>query len=184
MAGRGGLPRYKRPGLQGPIDDAFRDAFLCVRPTGKPESKDTGEFSRQMFEQFRGEFAKWMRGDVRVKDDREVTEDDIARYHLVLFGDRSSNRLIKRVAAILIRSWPNGPIMPALIAPNPLNHERYVVLNSGHTFHEQEFKAGDALLYPRLGDFALIDAWGRVVVRGGLFDANWRQLMRYRAVRP
>ncbi len=39
-----------------------------------------------------------------------------------------------------------------LIYPNPLNPRRYVVLNSGHTFHEPEFRASNAQLYPRLGD--------------------------------
>ncbi len=43
-----------------------------------------------------------------------------------------------------------------LIYPNPLNAGRYVVLNSGHTFHEADFKGTNALLYPRLGDFAIL----------------------------
>ena len=32
----------------------------------------------------------------------------------------------------------------------------YVVLNSGHTFHEDAFRGTNALLYPRLGDYALL----------------------------
>ena len=38
-----------------------------------------------------------------------------------------------------------------MIVPNPLNPDRYVVFNSGHTFHEEEFKGTNALLYPIWG---------------------------------
>ena len=41
-----------------------------------------------------------------------------------------------------------------MIYPNPLDPTRYVVVNSGHTFGEKEFKGTNALLYPRLGDYA------------------------------
>src|SRR5258706_15946758 len=35
------FPPVKRHGLQGPIDDAFTDAFLIVKPTGKPKNDKT-----------------------------------------------------------------------------------------------------------------------------------------------
>ena len=31
-----------------------------------------------------------------------------------------------------------------------------IVINSGHTFHEQEFAAFNYLLFPRLGDWAMM----------------------------
>ncbi len=86
-----------------------------------------------------------MRGEVRIKDDKSVTDDDIERYHLILFGDPGSNKMTKRIAPLLMRAWPIAPLVPVLIAPNPLNNERYVVFNSGHTFHEEEFKGSNAL---------------------------------------
>jgi hypothetical protein len=60
-----------------------------------------------------------------------------------------------------------------MIYPNPLNPDRYVVLNSGHTFGEKEFKGTNALLYPRMGDWAVLNKAGEVV-KAGLFDENWR----------
>ncbi len=165
----------KRHGLQGPIDDAFLDSFLCVRPEGGSPALD----------RLAREYAKWLRGDVRIKDASAVTEADIENHHLVLFGDPASNRLIARVASRLPIRWDRESIragrrrFPAkghtlvLIAPNPLNPERYVVLNSGHTFGERDFGGTNALLYPRLGDYAILDAEGRVV-RAGLFDDDWR----------
>jgi dienelactone hydrolase len=181
-AGKAG--RYKKPGLQGPIDDAFKEAFLVVRPTGRPENKDAGQYIADTMEQFRKEWAKYMRGEVRIKDDKAVTEDDIERYHLILFGDMQSNRLTKRLAPMLMRGWPTAPLVPVLIAPNPLNADRYVVFNSGHTFHEEEFKGTNALLYPRLGDYAMIHPTARQVMRGGVFDTEWRQLLRPMNVKP
>jgi pimeloyl-ACP methyl ester carboxylesterase len=181
-AGKAG--RYKKPGLQGPVDDAFKDAFLVVRPTGKPENKDAGQYINDTLEQFRKEWAKYMRGEVRIKDDKAVTDDDIDRYHLILFGDMQSNRLTKRIAPLLMRGWPTAPLVPVMIAPNPLSADRYVVFNSGHTFHEEEFKGTNALLYPRLGDFAMIHPMARQVVRGGVFDTEWRQLLRPMNVKP
>ncbi len=181
-AGKAG--RYKKPGLQGPVDDAFKDAFLVVRPTGKPENKDAGEYINATMEQFRKEWAKYMRGEVRIKDDKAVTDDDIERYHLILFGDMGSNKVTKRIAPLLMRGWPLAPLVPVMIAPNPLNADRYVVFNSGHTFHDDEFKGTNALLYPRLGDWAMIHPMARTVVRGGVFDTEWRQLLRPMNVKP
>ena len=43
-----------------------------------------------------------------------------------------------------------------LIQPNPLAAGRYVVLNSGHTFHEKELATLNYLLFPRLGDWAVV----------------------------
>ena len=67
-----------------------------------------------------------------------------------------------------------------MIYPNPLNPSRYVVLNSGHTFGEKEFRGTNALLFPRLGDYAVLKltkspAGGvsEEVVLAGLFDEQW-----------
>jgi hypothetical protein len=70
--------------------------------------------------------------------------------------------------------------LPALIYPNPLNPKRYVVLNSGHTFHTPEFRGTNALLFPRLGDFAVVrpvptekDPAAIEVMKDGIFDEAW-----------
>ena len=43
----------------------------------------------------------------------------------------------------------------SLVFPNPLNPRRYVVLNSGHTFHDADFENSNSWLFPRLGDIAV-----------------------------
>lgn len=152
---------------------------------GEPSGAITNrQYVIETLEQFRKEWAKYMRGEVRIKDDRAVTDEDVERYHLILFGDTQSNKWTKKIAPMLMRAWPGSPLVPVMIAPNPLNPNRYVVFNSGHTFHEEEFKGSNALLYPRLGDYAMIHPGQRTVVRGGVFDTEWRQLLRPMNVKP
>jgi dienelactone hydrolase len=172
-------------GLQGPVDDAFMDAFLCVRPTGTAWNGATQAWAGKTLDVFRADFAKWLRGDVRVTDDRAVTARDIADYHLILFGDPGSNSVIARLFERLPIRWSKTEIavgartfgatdhIPVLIYPNPLNPKRYVVINSGHTFGEPDFRGTNAWLYPRLGDYAVLTATGDVAL-SGFFDEQWR----------
>ena len=176
----------KKNGLQGPIDDAFAGPFLCVRPTGAAQYPKVNAYGLDALNTFQREFAKYFRGDIPIKDDRAVTKDDISQRNLILFGDPGSNRLIARIAGKLPIHWSNGKLrwegrayspathVPVLVYPNPLNPERYVVINSGHTFHESDLKGTNALLFPRLGDYAIISIdSGRPVV-AGLFDESWK----------
>jgi hypothetical protein len=182
---------HKMPGLQGPIDDAFTGTFLCVRGTGQPWNAAVQAHAEAELKRFRDEWNKFFRGDLPIKDDVTVNEDDIAGRHLILFGDPGSNSLIAQVLDGLPLSWTREQIrlggktfaadthVPALVYPSPLNAGRYVVLNSGHTFHAADLRGTNALLYPRLGDYAVLKpAAGREpaaeVVAAGLFDDFWQ----------
>lgn len=183
----------KITGLQGPIDDAFMDGFLCVRGTGKPWHEATQKYADANLARFKAEWSQYLRGDLPIKDDVDVTEEDILGKNLVLFGDPSSNSLIPQVLDGVPLRWTKDSIalggktgsaadhVPVLIYPSPLNNGRYVVLNSGHTFHAADFKGTNALLYPRLGDYALLklamtdkDPLGVSIVTAGLFDDSWQ----------
>jgi hypothetical protein len=174
----------KRHALQGPIDDAFMESFLCVRPTGNGTAATP--YSLVILDQFQKDFSKWLRGDPRVKDDRDITASDIANNNLVLFGDPWSNQLIAKIIGKLPIQWTKKEITlggrtvdaathaPALIFPNPLNPSRYVVINSGHTFSEDDWRGTNANLYPHLGDYALINVNRGEIVHSGFFDENWK----------
>jgi predicted esterase len=186
--------RQKLEGLQGPIDDAFMNGFLCVRGTGKAWHEVTSQFAEAALQRFKTEWNKYLRGDLPVKDDSDVTDEDIAGRHLILFGDPSSNSLLAQVLDALPLKWTAdsvtlaggdahsaGEHVPVMIYPSPLNSERYLVLNSGHTFHMADFLGTNALLYPRLGDFAVLkpaptdqDPLAVDVVEAGLFDDFWQ----------
>jgi pimeloyl-ACP methyl ester carboxylesterase len=180
-----GIVTGKRHGLQGPIDDAFMEAFAIVKPTGEAWSAESGRASEARRTRFEGEYAKWLRADPVVVDDKDVNAAMARSKNLVLFGDPGSNAVIKRIAAKLPVKWTASKIVvdgkgyPAaghvlvLICPNPEAPERYVVINSGHTFGVTEFQGTNALLFPRLGDYAVLDAAGNVVT-AGLFGDDWR----------
>jgi len=174
----------KRHGLQGPIDDAFLDSFLVVNPTGTARDMSVHKLALARLETFRTNWDKFLRGDLPIKDDRDITDADIANHNLILFGDASSNRLIAKLLPKTPIRWESGKIQIAgrtitgenqllvAIYPNPSNPSRYIVLNSGHTFGDKEFRGTNALLYPRLGDWAVFkeDAPQQV----GFFDEHWR----------
>jgi len=190
----------KRPGLQGPIDDAFATPFLCVRGTGKPWNAEVNAWAAASLKRFEYEWARYMRGDLPVKNDTEVTEADVRDKHLILFGDPGSNSWIAKALSKLPVSWTRDQLRlgdqtqsskdhsPAFICASPLAANRYMVINSGHTFHEKEFAAYNYLLFPRLGDWAVMkippgaDQWRPTspvfpeeVVRAGYFDETWRK---------
>lgn len=182
----------KRPTLCGPVDHAFMSSFLFVRPTGKALHEATGTWAKSELEHATGFWRKVFRGEAPVKDDTALTEADIANSNLVLWGDPSSNAVLAKILTQLPLTWdtaklvfagkeyPAATTMPILIFPNPLNPEKYVVLNSGPTFRE------DALLnnsqqIPKLPDWSFIDIttapdgkWPGKVLEAGFFDEGWK----------
>ncbi|MEZ6062606.1 MAG: prolyl oligopeptidase family serine peptidase [Planctomycetaceae bacterium] len=183
---------HKRRGLQGPIDDAFMSSFVCVKGTGKPFDDQHQSWADFTLSRFRREFDKWLRGNARVIEDSELDEATIASSHLILFGDPQSNSVLKRVLPGLPVTWQEETITIggrtfdtathglSLIFPNPLNPRKYVVINSGHTFHEKDFRSSNAWLFPRLGDIAVQKftprddgTFDEEIVWAANFDAHW-----------
>lgn len=176
-------PEGKRPGLQGPIDDAFSSPFLCVRGTGAPWNEAVQRQADAALKRFAEEWRVWFRAELPVKDDVQVTPADLQR-HLILFGDPGSNSWIRSALPKLPVAWTRDEVrlrgktyaaadhLPVLIGVDALAPGRYVVLNSGHTFHPPELKI-NYLFFPRLGDWAVLKTDG-TVVDAGLFDESWR----------
>ncbi len=183
---------HKRQNLQGPIDDAFMQPFICVRGTGTPWSPAHQAWADWTLDRFAGEFDKWMRGTLPIVDDTDLTAEDVAGRNLILFGDPGSNSVLARVLEGLPLDWTTDGIAlggntydpdthgVAMIYPNPLQPERYVVINSGHTMHSKDFKASNAWLFPKLGDIALLRfsseneaGFSETTIWADLFDAHW-----------
>ncbi|MDP4584837.1 MAG: prolyl oligopeptidase family serine peptidase [Verrucomicrobiales bacterium] len=182
----------KTPTVCGPVDHAFMSSFVFVRPTGSAYHEKTGTWAASELDHATGFWRKVFRGEAPVKDDSAITDTDIASSNLVLWGDPSSNVVLRKILPKLPLTWDAKKIvlagreytadatMPVLIFPNPLNPEKYVVLNSGPTFRE------DALLnnsqqIPKLPDWSFIDIntpvdgkWPGKVVTAGFFDENWQ----------
>ncbi|MFA6544602.1 MAG: hypothetical protein WCS99_09275 [Limisphaerales bacterium] len=182
---------HKLHGLQGPIDDAFLDSFLMVRPTGQPLNPRVGKWADTEMKHAIEHWRRQYRGDARVKDDSAITDADIAQHNLVLWGDPASNRLLARILDRLPVRWdaqhvrigaltyPAAEHVPALIYPNPLNPKKYVVLNSGFTFREYDY-LNNARQVPKLPDYAIFDLNVPVssrfpggIATAGFFGEHW-----------
>ncbi len=183
----------KTHGMTGPIDDAFTKPFVCIRGTGKPWNAAVQAHAVTSLERFKQEWSKYMRGDIRIVDDKDQFLSSNHEAGMILFGDPGSNQVIKELLPHLPFKWTQKTItwrgkeydaaihVPVMIRPNPeARTHTYIVLNSGHTFHKADFEGTNALLYPRLGDWALLkvkDAKKPLeveVVTAGLFDERWK----------
>ncbi|HEY3965256.1 MAG TPA: prolyl oligopeptidase family serine peptidase [Planctomycetaceae bacterium] len=190
----------KRVGLTGPIDDAFATKFLCVRGTGTPWNSRAQKYAEASLRRFANEWHRYFRGDLPVKDDKDVTDEDTRTCNLILFGDPGSNLYLRKIVARLPVGWteteislagqtyPAADHVPAFICPNPegeLGAQRYVVINSGHTFREAELAKLNYLLFPHWGDWAVIkigeafpqqetEPFEDNVLQAGFFNEEWQ----------
>ncbi len=165
---------YKRPGLQGPIDDAFGSRFVMVRPAANAPAWVKSEFERAV-----REWRAIFRGDALLVDEAAVTPELMKSANLVLWGTPQTSKLIAQFPAPI--SWPTAKDqMLIAIYPNPAAPKRYLVLNSAVTFREDQSYT-NALQTPKLPDWAIIDTTtppdgerpGRVV-EAGFFQEDWR----------
>ncbi|HZR21708.1 MAG TPA: prolyl oligopeptidase family serine peptidase [Verrucomicrobiae bacterium] len=182
----------KQHALQGPIDDAFMDAFIMVRPTGPPLNEKVGAWATAEMNHAMEHWRRQFRGEARVENDTEVSDAEIAANNLVLWGDPQSNQLIAKVVAQLPIRWdaqgvhtsqanyPADTHVPVLIYPNPLNPRHYIVINSGFTFREFDY-LNNARQTPKLPDWAVLDLSVPVstrkpggIVEAGFFDEDWK----------
>lgn len=182
----------KRPGLQGPIDDAFMDRFVMVKPTGRANSEAIGKWTEAQLGQSLTDWELQFRAKPRVVDDIDLTRDDIENSNLILWGDAGSNLLIERIIDQLPLNWTSdtlalgqaeagaGTHVPVLIFPNPLNPNRYVVLNSGFTFSRFGHMS-NATQTPKLPDWALVDITKPYnagdpdcIAAAGFFNERWQ----------
>jgi hypothetical protein len=187
----------KRPGLQGPIDDAFMDRFTFVGPGGGNDLTSADSWTHSEFERAAKEWKRHFRGDPPISDMPSGAPVDV-RQNLVLFGRPSTNPMIAQVLPGLPIEWdeqwlkvngqsyPAATHVPILIYPLPqpsasgLSAEHYVVLNSGFTFREYAY-LNNARQVPMLPDWAVVDisqggtpqAPGKIVA-AGFFDERWK----------
>jgi hypothetical protein len=179
-------------GLSGPIDDAFMDSFLMVKPTGGAMNPELQAWTQHEMNRAFFEWRRQFRGDAPVKDDQSITDADIAAHHLVLWGDPKSNAVLAKVLAKLPITWADGKVtangktydvskyVPILIYPNPLNPKRYVVINSSFTYREYDY-LNNARQVAKLPDWAVVEITAPKSSRGpgkisdaGFFDELWQ----------
>jgi hypothetical protein len=188
----------KKHGLQGPIDDAFLDSFIFVRPTGKAWNDMVGKWSDAELTRAIEHWRRQFRGNARVKNDVDVTQQDMESSNVVLWGDPGSNAVLAKIADKLPIKWTKESISlagnnsgkerkfsadnHALIAiyPNPLFPYRYVVLNSSFTYRDFAY-LNNARQVPMLPDWAVVDlttppnsVWPGKIADADFFDERWQ----------
>ncbi len=182
----------KKHNLQGPIDDAFMDSFIFVSPSGKCASPTVEKWVQSEMKHAIVHWRQQFRGDARVMQDSQITDKEIVASNLVLWGDPQSNQILKKIIDKLPIQWNQEMIVvgnkqyaadhhaPVLIFPNPLNPEKYVVLNSGFTYREYAY-LNNARQVPMLPDWAIIDLrtpagsqYPGKVADANFFDEFWR----------
>lgn len=187
-AGLGGkLPeghalRFKRPGLQGPMDDVLLDRFLVVLPSGEYDEgeakvKQWVEFE---FEHFKSRWKTLFRGELQTITDTEVTEEHLQNYNLIAFGTPKSNTLLKRLfageghkrfggiewdadgVAVGRKQFENDThVLMGITDNTPLlggnsNRAKYIAINTGPTFRESHDRT-NSLQNPKLPDYAVVN---------------------------
>ena len=182
---------HKKHDLQGPVDDAFMDSFIFVTPSGTPIAPGIAPWVESEQNRAIAEWRKQFRGDAQVRKDAAITDEDIASSNLVLWGDPGSNAVLSRIADRLPIKWDATSVtvgsetysaethVPILIFPNPLNPEKYVVLNSGFTFREFDY-LNNARQIPKLPDYAIVDTttapgprYAGKIITAGFFNEDW-----------
>ncbi len=185
-------PLRKSPLFSGPIDHAFMNSFLIVKPSGKSKHPALQKWVDAEMERAITQWRRQFRGDALVKLDTEVTEDDVKSANLVLWGDRASNQWIAKIADEMPIGWDAKNIAVgddkfdaenhALIAifPNPKNDNKYIVLNSGFTYREYDY-LNNARQTAKLPDWAVVDLrtppnsrWPGKIVAADFFDEEWK----------
>jgi hypothetical protein len=181
----------KRPGLQGPIDDAFMDRFIIARPSGQEPSPQVQAWTQRELQHAIEHWRRQFRGEPLVKIDTEITDEDAQSANIICFGTPRSNRYLAACLPELPLAWDQESLVfrgvayasathvPICVYPNPKARHRYLVLNSGFTYREYDY-LNNARQTPKLGDWAIVDATTPMTTRGpghvvaeGFFDDRW-----------
>ena len=182
---------HKKPGLQGPVDDAFLAPFMLVTPGGKIVNTKFKSWMDFEIEHLKNRWRELFRGDIRIKKDSEVSPEDIKKYNLILWGTPESNSILGKIVQALPVKWKEENIevngktysrdfhVPQFIYPNPQNSSKYIVVNSGPTFRENHDRT-NSLQNPKQPDWSIIDirqapngeSPGKIV-DANFFDEKW-----------
>lgn len=133
----------KKPGLSGPLTDAYFDATVHVYGTGDPGQ--TERLKRAAEKGSKG-WPLWLwRVSHPVLADTEVTPDVMLDNHLVLYGTPGANRILEQIKgqlpikleadAIVLgeQRFSGQGLGTRFIYPNPLSPRRYVIVQWGLT---------------------------------------------------
>ena len=182
----------KARGLAGPMNDVFREPFIVVY--GASGGADATEINRREGAKLLSWFQGRYNATYPLKADAEVTDDDIADNHLVLYGTPSNHSLLARMldqlpVAITERSITLGDetfhgedLGILFVYPNPLNPRKYVEIGAG--WRDEAVANIDQVPGRGVNDYAVFNSASKtpgggfvqvgVPLAKGFFDTDWR----------
>ena len=175
--------------LFGPIIDAYNSRFIYVYGTSGT-AEDT-EVNRREARQDALDWRTWANGNSVIKQDQEVTQEDIKTCNLILYEGPETNALIARIndnlpiriekncVRVGDRKFYREDIGVKFVYPNPLNPTKYVLINAGVTSKalSKIHRLGDTL-YDPLPDYIIFSrqdvSFDRLFfLAAGFFNRNW-----------
>jgi pimeloyl-ACP methyl ester carboxylesterase len=187
-------PFCKTPTIAGPIADFQNTPFLIVVGTGSKDSL-MNKVIQQHLATIVGDWKGAQKFEPRVKNDTEVTEEEMKLYSLFLLGGPSENAVANLLAERIPFSVSSGEIridgasfrakdaVLHAIYPNPFNKERYVALvaptsGAGLSFFDPH--RGSLLQYDYYitdGKVPVFSAGAKdekILVVSGFFNNDWK----------
>jgi len=184
-------PRDKHPPVAGPLRDLKRTPFAIVAGTVSEDPR-MRRFCRLRAEICRDTWRTWQHTEPRYFEDTEITEDDIRRYSLALFGGPEANAVTRRLIAEIPlgiatnsvtidgQAFNGADLSVSMVYPHPLNADRYVGIAAGTSPEAMYLTRG----FNDSVDFVVTDGrlqeWRdeasleRTAVASGFFDHQWR----------
>jgi len=184
----------KRPELEGPLADVANTPFAVVIGTISEDSL-MRKLCEMKARDFINYWKEWQKCEPRIFKDTEISDADLAKYSLILYGGADANLVTKKLIDEIPLKMTSEKITLAghefkakdavihTIYPNPLNPDRYVSMIAANS------ETGMYFLKPNLNDmdrydFYIADGripnqrlgrpYEKVRIAAGVFDYNWQ----------
>lgn len=171
--------------VDGPLSNAFADAFLIVQGTGGTSQRQ--KETKELVDQMEGSWQTAFRAKCPVVLDKAVTPSEMGKFNLILVGEIGDNPSLARVRALIpFRVEPSGislgdqnisgkTVLGTMLYPNLLYPDRYALVI--------DFNEAEGFRLPDLVSAGIYDAmaWNRVndsqsIAGQWYWDTEWKHL--------
>ncbi len=187
---------YKNPEIEGPISHVTTTPFAVVIGTS---SKDTlmNKLCRIKANDFIKYWKNWQKYEPRVFLDTELSESDMQKYSLILYGDASANLITKKLGnkiplkispdkiVITGRTFEAKDACVQMVYPHPLNRERYITVigatsAAGMYFYNSVNQDYDFFINDgSIGNSRLGFPSDKLIIARGVFNYDWQISDKY-----
>jgi predicted esterase len=188
--------RHKTPRIAGPVDDVTTTPFAIVVGTISKDPR-MRRFCSLRAEAARNEWQTWQHVEPRFFLDTEITDEQIRKYSLQLFGGPNDNLIVQKLIShipleigsdsITIdgQSFAAKDASVSMVYPHPLNPDRYISIAAGNSptgmfFSDRVPGSMDFCIMEAIVDgpeVGILPEKARTVA--GCFDHNWRYNEKY-----